>query len=373
MAFADVKANIARFNEIGDAHGRARRRLRRAHGGDGQAAGPPSTRPTAGTWTASSSQAMDALQCPDPDMPVNVLLRRRASSRGAVHVCCSRPPTCCCSTSPPTTWTPNPCCGWRSSCISTRAPCMAVTHDRYFLDNVAEWICEVDRGQPVPVQGQLLHVPGDQGRSVWRVQEASRMPSSPKRLARTSSSGSAAPRRRVRRRAAPVWSATTRWPPRPRSHKKLDFTEIQIPAGPRLGAERPQGRAPAQAVRRPCAHGRPVLRAAAQRHRRRDRPQRRGQVHPVQDDHGHRAAHIRQPEARRNREGVSYVDQGRAGIDGDKNVWEVVSGGLDYIDGRRNRGAQPRVRGKLRLQGLRPAEARGRALRWRAQPPEPGA
>ncbi len=39
---------------------------------------------------------------------------------------------------------------------------VAITHDRYFLDNVAEWILELDRGRALPVRGQLLHLPGDQ-------------------------------------------------------------------------------------------------------------------------------------------------------------------------------------------------------------------
>ncbi len=70
---------------------------------------------------------------------------------------------------------------------------------------------------------------------------------------------------------------------------------------------------------------------------------------------------------------VSYVDQGRAGIDGDKNVWEVVSDGLDYMMVCETEVPEPRIRGQLRLQGFRPAETRGRALGWRAQSPEPGA
>ncbi len=45
---------------------------------------------------------------------------------------------------------------------------LAVTHDRYFLDNVAEWICEVDRGSLFPYKGQLLHLPRDEGRAYRR-------------------------------------------------------------------------------------------------------------------------------------------------------------------------------------------------------------
>ena len=42
---------------------------------------------------------------------------------------------------------------------------LAVTHDRYFLDNVAQWILELDRGRAYPVRGQLLHLPGEEGRA----------------------------------------------------------------------------------------------------------------------------------------------------------------------------------------------------------------
>ena len=45
------------------------------------------------------------------------------------------------------------CCGSSSSCIRYPGAVLAVTHDRYFLDNVAEWICEVDRGQLYPYKG----------------------------------------------------------------------------------------------------------------------------------------------------------------------------------------------------------------------------
>ena len=67
--------------------------------------------------------------------------------------CCCPSPTCCCSTSRPTTSTPRACCGSNSTWRSTRAPILAVTHDRYFLDNVAEWILELDRGRAYPYEG----------------------------------------------------------------------------------------------------------------------------------------------------------------------------------------------------------------------------
>ena len=57
---------------------------------------------------------------------------------------------------------------------------------------------------------------------------------------------------------------------------------------------------------------------------------------------------------------LSYVDQNRGGLDPKKNVWQVVSDGLDYIKVGTRRDAVAGVRLRLRVQGTRPAEA-GRA------------
>ena len=80
-------------------------------------------------------------------------LRRRAAPRGAVPAAAVASPTCCCSTSRPTTSTPS---RWRgSSAILKEYPgtVVAITHDRYFLDNVAGWILELDRGHGIPWEG----------------------------------------------------------------------------------------------------------------------------------------------------------------------------------------------------------------------------
>lgn len=55
--------------------------------------------------------------------------------------------------SPPTTWMLSLSTGWRDTSKSYPGAVLAVTHDRYFLDHVAEWICEVDRGQLHPYEG----------------------------------------------------------------------------------------------------------------------------------------------------------------------------------------------------------------------------
>ena len=74
-----------------------------------------------------------------------------AASRCAA--CCWKSPTCCCSTSRPTIWTPKASPGWSRRCATMPAPCMVVTHDRYFLDNVTNWILEIERGRGYPFEG----------------------------------------------------------------------------------------------------------------------------------------------------------------------------------------------------------------------------
>ena len=97
--------------------------------------------------------AMDALRLPAERR------RRRRRSRAAsaagsrCAASCCRRPTCCSSTSRPTTSTPSPSPGSSGSSPSTPGTVVAVTHDRYFLDNVAGWILELDRGHGIPFKG----------------------------------------------------------------------------------------------------------------------------------------------------------------------------------------------------------------------------
>ena len=114
--------------------------------------------------------------------------------------------------------------------------------------------------------------------------------------------------------------------------RKLDFEEIQIPPGPRLGSKVIEVKRPPQGLRRPGAHRGPVVHAAAQRHRRRHRPERRRQDHPVQDDRRPRGAPTAasSTSARPSRSPTST--RAAAGSTRSKNLWETVSGGHDYIN-----------------------------------------
>jgi energy-dependent translational throttle protein EttA len=94
--------------------------------------------------------AMDALRVPTPTTSPCCPAARSAASRCAG--CCCPSPTSCCSTSRPTTSTPRRSRGCSATCRTT-GMVVAITHDRYFLDEVAEWILELDRGKGYPFEG----------------------------------------------------------------------------------------------------------------------------------------------------------------------------------------------------------------------------
>lgn len=151
MAFGDVLAKIDRFNEIGAemADPDADFDALMAEMGDLQTAID-----AANGWDLDSqlSQAMDALQCPDPETPVSVL---SGGERRRVALCkllLEAPDLLLLDE--PTNHLDAESVLWLEQFLS-RYPgaVLAVTHDRYFLDNVAEWICEVDRGSLFPYKG----------------------------------------------------------------------------------------------------------------------------------------------------------------------------------------------------------------------------
>ena len=113
--------------------------------------------------------------------------------------------------------------------------------------------------------------------------------------------------------------------------RKLDFEEIQIPPGPRLG------RTVIEVKNLNKGFGDRVLidglsfTPAAQRHRRRHRPQRRRQDHAVQDDRRPRGARRRRGQGRRDGQDLLRRPEPRRASTPTKNLWEIVSDGLDYI------------------------------------------
>ena len=207
---------------------------------------------------------------------------------------------------------------------------VAITHDRYFLDNVAKWILELDRGRGIPFSGNY---------SSWLEQKLERMsrekqdgrraPAHARPRARVGAHGR---RRRARRRARPACRAYEKLLAEANDAKRTERElEIAIPPGPRLGDQVIEVSGPAQGLRRPPAHRGPDVLAAARRHRRDHRPQRRRQDDAVPDARRRR----RRPTPARSTIGdtvqLSYVDQSRDDLAADKTVFQEITQGAEFI------------------------------------------
>ncbi|WP_404285396.1 energy-dependent translational throttle protein EttA [Glutamicibacter arilaitensis] len=204
---------------------------------------------------------------------------------------------------------------------------LAVTHDRYFLDHVAEWICEVDRGRLHPYEGnystylekkrERMEVQGKKDQKLakrlaeeldWvRSNAKGRQTKSKARLARYEEMAAEAERTR-----------------------KLDFEEIQIPPGPRLG----QIVIEAQDLKK--GFGERVLIDGLS-----FSLPRNGIVGVIGPNGVGKSTLFKTIVGMEELDGgslkigetvkISYVDQNRENIDPTKSLWEVVSEGLDYI------------------------------------------
>ncbi|MGH3319609.1 MAG: energy-dependent translational throttle protein EttA [Streptosporangiaceae bacterium] len=184
-------------------------------------------------WDLDSQleQAMDALRCPPPDADVSTL---SGGERRRVALCqlLLRQPDLL-LLDEPTNHLDAESTEWLEQHLAKyRGTVVAVTHDRYFLDDVAEWILELDRGHAYPYQGNYstyletkqarLKVEGQKDAKRKRAlqQELEWVRSNPK--ARQAKS-----RARLQRYEELADEAE--------KYRKLDFDEIQIPPGPRLG------------------------------------------------------------------------------------------------------------------------------------------
>ena len=325
MAFADVKANIARFNEIGTLMGEPDADFDALMEEMGKL---QDSIDAANGWDLDSqlSQAMDALQCPDPDMPVNVLSGGERRRVALCRLLLEAPDLLLLDE--PTNHLDAESVLWLEKFLHKYpGAVLAVTHDRYFLDNVAEWICEVDRGSLYPYKGNYsTYLETKAARMAGQKQRDEKLQ---KRLASELEWVRSSPKARQAKSRARL-ERYDQMAAEAAQSKKLDFTEIQIPAGPRLGAE--------------------VLKVEHLHKQFGDRVlmddlsfelPRNGIVGVIGPNGVGKSTlfkmimGIEQPTSGSLKLGetvkVSYVDQGRAGIDGDKNVWEVVSGGLDYM------------------------------------------
>lgn len=325
MAFADVLAKVERFNAIGaemadpDADFDALMEEMGALQNDIDAANG---------WDLDSqlSQAMDALQCPDPDAPVKVL---SGGERRRVALCkllLEAPDLLLLDE--PTNHLDAESVLWLEQFLH-RYPgaVLAVTHDRYFLDNVAEWICEVDRGHLYPYKGNY---------STYLETKAARLESQGQQQAKLAKRMKnelewvrSSPKARQAKNKARL-ERYEQMEAEARSAKSVDFTEITIPVGPRLGSK--------------------VLEVEHLNKQFGDRVliddlsfslPRNGIVGVIGPNGVGKSTLFKMIVGKEPVSGgtlelgetvqISYVDQNREGLDPKKTLWEVVSDGLDYI------------------------------------------
>ena len=282
----------------------------------------------ADAWDLDSQleQAMDALRCPPPDSPVTNL---SGGERRRVALCkllLQKPDLLLLDE--PTNHLDAESVLWLEQHLETYpGAVIAVTHDRYFLDNVAQWIAEVDRGRLYPYEGnystylekksERLTIQGKKDAKLakrlkteleWvRSNAKGRQVKSKARLARYEEMAAEAERTR-----------------------KLDFEELQIPPGPRLGST--------------------VIEVKNLKKGFGDRVlidnlsfslPRNGIVGVIGPNGVGKSTLFKtivgfeEPDGGEVKIGetvkISYVDQGREGLDPKKNLWEIVSDGLDHM------------------------------------------
>jgi len=325
-AFGDLYKKVERFNKIGEEManpdadfdalmeemGKLQTEIDAANGWD---------------LDSQIEQAMDALQCPDPDTSVTVC---SGGERRRVALCkllLEAPDLLLLDE--PTNHLDAESILWLEQFLHNyKGAVVAVTHDRYFMDNVAEWICEVDRGHLYPYKGNY---------STYLETKAKRMEIQgakdaklAKRLKNELDWVRSSPKARQAKNKARL-ERYDQMEEEARNSKKLDFSEIQIPPGPRLGSV--------------------VLEAEHIHKEFGDRVliddlsftlPRNGIVGVIGPNGVGKSTLFKmivgqeQPTSGTFKVGetvkISYVDQNRAGLDPNKNLWEAVSGGLDFIE-----------------------------------------
>ncbi|WP_158373844.1 energy-dependent translational throttle protein EttA [Cellulosimicrobium cellulans] len=275
---------------------------------------------------AQLEQAMDALRCPPPDADVSVL---SGGERRRVALCkllLEKPDLLLLDE--PTNHLDAESVLWLEQHLATYpGAVLAVTHDRYFLDHVAEWICEVDRGRLYPYEGNY---------STYLEKKAARMEVQGKKDAklakrlkdelewvRSSAKGRQAKSKARLARYEEMAAEADRT-------RKLDFEEIQIPPGPRLGS------VVLEAENLEKGFGDRVLIDGLS-----FTLPRNGIVGVIGPNGVGKTTLFKTIVGLEPLDGgslkvgetvsVSYVDQSRGGIDPKKTLFEVVSDGLDFI------------------------------------------
>ena len=325
MAFGDILAKIDHFNEIGTEMADPDADFDKLMEEMGQL---QTEIDAADAWDLDSqlSQAMDALQCPDPDAPVNILSGGERRRVALCRLLLEAPDLLLLDE--PTNHLDAESVLWLEQFLHTYpGAVLAVTHDRYFLDNVAEWICEVDRGSLYPYKGNYsTYLETKAKRLAAQGQQQAKLA---KRLEAELEWVRSSPKARQAKSKARL-ERYEQMEAQARSIKKLDFADIQIPVGPRLGSKV----LVAEHIHK--AFGDRVLIDDLS-----FTLPRNGIVGVIGPNGVGKSTLFKTIVGLEDLTSgsleigesvkISYVDQNREGIDPKKNVWEVVSDGLDYM------------------------------------------
>ena len=324
-AFADIIAKVERFNTIGEEMASPDADFDALMSEMGELQNEIDA---VDGWDIDSklSQAMDALQCPDSDALVSNL---SGGERRRVALCkllLEAPDLLLLDE--PTNHLDAESVLWLEHFLKDYpGAVLAVTHDRYFLDNVAEWICEVDRGQLFPYKGNYsTYLETKAARIAAQGQQRAKLA---KRMERELEWVRSSPKARQAKNKARL-ERYEQMVAEANAAKKLDYSDIRIPVGERLGSKvlkaehihkKFDGRVLIDDLSFDLPRGGIVGVIG---------PNGVGKTTLFKAIVGEEALDSGTLELGESVT-ISYVDQNRSGIDPDKLLWEVVSGGTEYM------------------------------------------